>query len=48
VFVSGRDISEELARRLGEGDGIETLVKPIGADELLQALLRAYASTRRG
>ena len=49
VFVSGLDVSDELARRLGESDGIELLVKPIDPASLLQALLKAYAgSSRRG
>lgn len=47
VFVSGLDVRDELAQRLGESDGIELLVKPIDPDSLLQALLKAYGSARR-
>jgi len=47
VFVSGLDIGNEIARRMGEGDGIELLVKPIDPESLLQAMLKAYAGSSR-
>jgi CheY-like chemotaxis protein len=47
VFVSGLDVGDELARRLGESGGIELLLKPIDPESLLQALLKAYSGPSR-
>ena len=48
VFVSGDDeIRGEIARRLGSLDGVEMLLKPIDADALREALMRAYRSPPR-
>lgn len=41
VFISGRDIRDEVAARLGALKAVEFLVKPVDAAGLCAALLRA-------
>ncbi|HXD02963.1 MAG TPA: response regulator [Novosphingobium sp.] len=49
VFISGRDIREELTRRLGRDlSGVEILLKPIDRDPLCEAVLRALSRSTPG
>lgn len=45
VFISGRELRHDEARRLGALDRVEILLKPIAGDALCDALLRAYAGS---
>lgn len=44
VFISGHNVETAVTRRLGDRSGMEFLLKPFGAVELCDALLRAYVS----
>lgn len=46
VFISGRDIRAEAAQRLGDLNGVETLVKPLDQTALCEAILRAHSSAK--
>jgi CheY-like chemotaxis protein len=43
VFISGRDISAEVEHRLGDLEGIETVVKPIEPKMLCEAIQRVQS-----
>lgn len=45
VFISGQNVEAAVARRLGGLSGVGFLLKPFGAIELCDALLRAYVSS---
>jgi CheY-like chemotaxis protein len=44
VFISGTEVSPEARHRLGDVGGVEFLLKPIRAEILREALLKAFAS----
>ena len=43
VFVSGRDVRDEVTRRLGNLDGVEMMLKPIDAEALCEAIRRSHS-----
>jgi len=43
VFISGRDIRDEVTRRLSDLEAVEILAKPVDANALCEAIRRAHS-----